>query len=449
MRIVHPWSQRARCPRGREGPPLGAAGRVFLQGSPIQCQPCSTAVRKRFAETAAAIAELQDRAGRRGARPGRSGFCRSTGTERVLDVGTGAGALALAVAPLAKEVVGIDLVPELLARAASARRRTPSSSRATPSELPFGPGTFDVVMTARTLHHVARPELVLAEMTRVLRPGGLMLVVDQLAPNDPLAAIELNRFEQARDPSTSRILADVDLRGLFDTNGLVLRRSEVVSEERDLESYLDLAGCAGEERERARSLAPTPWTAHYGWYVLAKPGVCSRHEAARASAASSRPAGCGRRRREPLLGDRRVDRAEVDVLLQVAVAVEAARRGPGTRRPSCGARSLAHQERRRRRRRGRFRSSRSAAARRPNSLQSSVTTRGRGCAARGRAGTPRAPPRPPSPRPRAARLVGVRVVRARRLERDRADREAGVEQRREARRAGARSRRPDTSTFVW
>jgi hypothetical protein len=87
-------------------------------------------------------------------------------------------------------------------------------------------------------------------MNRVLRPGGTMLVVDQLAPIDSLAAIELNRFERARDPSTTRILADVDLRGFFEANGLVLRQAEIVRENRDLERYLDLAGCHGDERER-------------------------------------------------------------------------------------------------------------------------------------------------------------------------------------------------------
>jgi hypothetical protein len=67
------------------------------------------------------------------------------------------------------------------------------------------------------------------------------------------------------------VLADVDLRGLFDSNGLVLRRAEMVDETRDLHRYLDLAGCDGEGRARAISLAPSDPTARYGWYVLAKP----------------------------------------------------------------------------------------------------------------------------------------------------------------------------------
>jgi ubiquinone/menaquinone biosynthesis C-methylase UbiE len=230
------------------------------------------AVRKRFSETAEAVAALQDRRAEEERRR-LSQVLTLTGTERVLDVGTGAGALALAAAPLARQVVGIDLVPELLAEA---RKRAPENVELVEgdaTQLPFPLASFDIVMTARTLHHVARPDVVLAEMTRVLRPGGQMLVVDQLAPVDPLAAMELNRFEQARDPSTTRVLADVDLRSLFDANGLVLRRSDVVSEDRDLELYLDLAGCTGEERERARSLAPRPVTGQYGWYLLAKPSV--------------------------------------------------------------------------------------------------------------------------------------------------------------------------------
>ncbi len=59
---------------------------------------------------------------------------------------------------------------------------------------------------------------------------------------------------------------------IFEANGLVLRQAEIVRENRDLERYLDLAGCRGDERERARQVAPRGTSAEIGWYVLHKPG---------------------------------------------------------------------------------------------------------------------------------------------------------------------------------
>jgi hypothetical protein len=98
-----------------------------------------------------------------------------------------------------------------------------------------------------------------------------VLVIDQLAPIDPAAAAELNAFERARDPSTSRVLADVDLRALFEANGLVLLRSEQEREPRDLDAYLELAGCEGDERRRAEALLPRDYVAELGWYLLERP----------------------------------------------------------------------------------------------------------------------------------------------------------------------------------
>lgn len=228
----------------------------------------SDAVRKRFGETAELVAQ-QDR--RTAATQERLRHLLTlTGEERALDLGTGAGAFAIALAPLVREVIGVDIVPELVEEG---RKRAPANVElveADATALPYGRGSFDLVCTARTLHHVPRPELALSEMNRLLRPGGTMLVADELAPVDSLAAIELNRFERARDPSTTRILADVDLRGLFDANSLVLRHAEIIREERDLERYFDLAACHGDER--ARALAPHGASAQIGWYVLRKPG---------------------------------------------------------------------------------------------------------------------------------------------------------------------------------
>ncbi len=199
-------------------------------------------------------------------------FVQPKGDERVLDVGTGTGPLAFALAPHVKQVVGVDLVPELLERGrAYAAERYPNVElvEGDASHLPFELGEFDLVMERAVLHHVPRPELVLAEMTRVTRHGGQLLVIDQLAPFDPLDAIELDRFEQARDPSHTRLLSDGDLRALFEANGLMLIRSRVDVHGRELDPYLDLSGCEGEARERARNLAPAdPYPVETGWYLL-------------------------------------------------------------------------------------------------------------------------------------------------------------------------------------
>ncbi|HKT44959.1 MAG TPA: class I SAM-dependent methyltransferase, partial [Gaiellaceae bacterium] len=73
-------------------------------------------VEDRFARTADLVAARQDERASALAEEVRS-FVLPRGDERALDVGTGAGALALALAPLVREVVGVDRVPELLDRA--------------------------------------------------------------------------------------------------------------------------------------------------------------------------------------------------------------------------------------------------------------------------------------------------------------------------------------------
>ena len=229
------------------------------------------ATRERFARTAERVAELQD-ARAASLEKDVVRFVAPSGEERALDSGTGSGALAFALAPHVREVVGVDIVPELLEEARKRAEQVPNVTfvEGDSTKLPFEYGSFDLAGTLRTLHHIARPELAMAELVRVTRPRGRVLVVDQIAPVDPLVAAELNRFERARDPSHSRALADVDLRGLFESNGLVLIRDEYEREPRELDAYLDLAGCEGEARERAETLAPPGYTAELGWYLLEK-----------------------------------------------------------------------------------------------------------------------------------------------------------------------------------
>lgn len=224
----------------------------------------------RFARTAERVAARQDVRAEALEQDVRD-FARPSGDERALDVGTGAGALALALAPHVREVVGLDPVPELLELARARALPNTDFVEGDGTELPFSDGDFDLAGTHRTLHHVARPDRVVAELARVTRAGGHVLVVDQLAPGDPVAAAALHEFETVRDPSHRRLLTDGELRELFAVNGLTLLRERGEDEHRELSAYLDLAGTEGDRRARAESLAAADaelLVERIGWYLL-------------------------------------------------------------------------------------------------------------------------------------------------------------------------------------
>ena len=195
------------------------------------------------------------------------------GNESVVDVGSGTGSLAFALAPHVGEVVGVDTDAGYLD---AARELAPANVRFVEGDataLPFEYGAFDIAATVRILHHVRRPELVVSELARVTRPGGRVFVADQLGSIDPLRTLEMDRFERLRDPSHQRLLPDADVRGFLDANDLVLLTSEVVRERVDLERRLDLAGVPEEERVRLRGLVPGRfYDIEVGWYVARKQG---------------------------------------------------------------------------------------------------------------------------------------------------------------------------------
>jgi SAM-dependent methyltransferase len=196
-----------------------------------------------------------------------------TGNEVALDSGCGTGSFAFALAPHVAEVVGVDVRDEYLE---AARAAAPDNVRfvgGDAMELPFGYAQFDVSCSHRVLHHVRRPELAVSELARVTRPGGRILVADQLGSVDPLRSLEMDRFERLRDSTHQRLLPDQDIRGYLDANDLVLLSSEIVSERIDLEQRLELAGLSEEERVRIRGAEPaSAYEIEVGWYVARKPG---------------------------------------------------------------------------------------------------------------------------------------------------------------------------------
>jgi ArsR family transcriptional regulator len=98
------------------------------------------------------------------------------------DLGCGSGRLAATLAPYARTVVAVDSSPEMLAvaRARLAGFGNVQLVEARIEQLPLASATLDLVLVVHLLHHVADPGAALAEVARVLRPGGRAVVADVL-----------------------------------------------------------------------------------------------------------------------------------------------------------------------------------------------------------------------------------------------------------------------------
>ena len=130
------------------------------------------------------------------------------GDERVLDVAAGAGHTALAFAPYVASVVAVDLTEAMVATGQRlAEEQEIGNVTFVPGDaehLPFPDASFDRVTCRYAAHHFPRPAAAAREWARVLRPGGRLLLVDVVSPDDPATDTVLNAAEVLRDPSHVR-----------------------------------------------------------------------------------------------------------------------------------------------------------------------------------------------------------------------------------------------------
>ncbi len=166
-------------------------------------------------------------------------------TDRALEIATGPGYVAMALAERCREVIGLDLTAAPIAIAQrTSRERGLNNVRFELGEadhLSYGDGEFDVVVCRFAFHHFLNPGAILAEMCRVCRPGGTVAVEDLYASENPTRAARCNRLEQLRDTSHTRALALSELIAIMGLAGLEVERVHSDRLTTNLEGWLTSA----------------------------------------------------------------------------------------------------------------------------------------------------------------------------------------------------------------
>jgi ubiquinone/menaquinone biosynthesis C-methylase UbiE len=176
--------------------------------------------------------------------------------DEVLDVACGPGLVACAFAPCARQVTGIDITPKMIEQARrlqgekQLKNLTWQVGDVLP--LPFPEASFAVVLTRYSFHHFLDPEAVLAEMVRVCRMGGRVMVADVVLP--PEKAEAYDRMERLRDPSHTRALTYPEMAEMVGASGLINIRTGHYKVEMELEKQLSASFPNPGDADRIRRL---------------------------------------------------------------------------------------------------------------------------------------------------------------------------------------------------
>jgi len=178
--------------------------------------------------------------------------------DNVLEMACGAGSTAIAFAERCKSVVGIDVVAEPLARARQqAVSRGITNAAFTLSEVervPFGEAAFTGAICRFSFHHFVNPDLVFAEMARVVAPGGWMVISDMASSEDPERAAFHNQLERLCDPTHTRTLPVSEFEGMFAERGFRTVMKVARDARLTLDDWIRFGGAPPENAAKLREL---------------------------------------------------------------------------------------------------------------------------------------------------------------------------------------------------
>jgi ubiquinone/menaquinone biosynthesis C-methylase UbiE len=197
---------------------------------------------------------------------------------KALDVATGGGHTALYLASRGFEVTASDITPAMLentAKLAEERGLAVHTALHVAEELPYATDTFDLVSCRVAGHHFSDPAAFVRESARVLKPGGVFLLIDGSVPDgEPEAEAWIHQVEKLRDPSHGRFLTPDRWSSLCHDAGLnVLKCATTPLKQPDLDWYFETAATSPENRLSVRDLvAHAPAAARRVFHIAEEEG---------------------------------------------------------------------------------------------------------------------------------------------------------------------------------
>lgn len=160
-----------------------------------------------------------------------------------LDIATGAGHTAAALAPHVRSVVAVDLTPEMIeqARALAASRGLDNvEARVMDAEaLDLPDQSFDVVTARIAPHHFLDIRRAVREMARVLRPGGRLGLEDSCAPADPALDRFINHVDWLHDRTHVRSYTQAEWEGMLREAGLEVTATTLYRKRHTLKEWIE------------------------------------------------------------------------------------------------------------------------------------------------------------------------------------------------------------------
>lgn len=173
-----------------------------------------------------------------------------------LDVATGGGHVAGGLADRGvSRVVAADLSPEMVQTATSEYADAGLEGVVSDAEcLPFAADRFDAVTCRFAAHHFLDPEAFLAEVERVLEPGGVFAFEDLAIPDDPELADHVNRIERLRDPGHAETYSWTQWTDWLEAVGFAVESVPETSRRLEVDAWLDRMDVPIDRRRQIRSL---------------------------------------------------------------------------------------------------------------------------------------------------------------------------------------------------